>query len=149
MDFFGLPLHPLVVHAAVVLVPLAGLGALAVVLSSRLRARYGWLVAGFGVAGAASALAARLSGPVLLEQMSIGGPAIMTHQNWGLLTPYPAIVLAVSVPALMLVDRRRSDGRSAGAAFWLAAALTVAAALVGLVLIALTGHSGAVAVWGS
>lgn len=34
MDVFGLPLHPLVVHGAVVLVPLAALGALAVVSSA-------------------------------------------------------------------------------------------------------------------
>lgn len=149
MDVFGLPLHPLVVHAAVVLVPLAALGALLVTFSARIRDRYGWLTVAFAVAGAASAVAARLSGPVLLESLGGGGPAIMTHQNWGLLAPYPAIVLAVSLPALLLVDRRRTDGRPASAAFWLAAALTVAAALVGLVLIALTGHSGAVAVWGS
>lgn len=149
MYFFGLPLHPLVVHAAVVLVPLAALGALLVTLSTRVRSQYGWLVVAFAVAGAASVLAARLSGPVLLESLGGGGPAIMTHQDWGMLAPYPAIVLAVSLPALLLVDRRRRDGESAGAAFVLTAALTVAAALVGLVLIALAGHSGAVAVWGN
>ena len=148
MDVFGLPLHPLVVHAAVVLLPLAAVGALLVTFSARLRSRYGWLTVGFGVAAAVSVVAARLSGPVLLESLGGGGPAIMTHQYWGLLAPYPAIVLAVSLPVLLLVDRRRPEGRPSGPAFWLAAALTVAAAVVGLVLIALTGHSGAVAVWG-
>ena len=43
MEFFGLPLHPLVVHGAVVLVPLAALGTVAVVLSGWVRQRYGWL----------------------------------------------------------------------------------------------------------
>ncbi|QNP57125.1 DUF2231 domain-containing protein [Tessaracoccus defluvii] len=37
----GLPLHPLIVHAVVVFIPLAALGALLVVLSRRLRERYG------------------------------------------------------------------------------------------------------------
>ena len=149
MEVFGLPLHPLVVHAAVVLVPIAALGALLVAFSARVRTRYGWLVVAFGVAGAASALAARLSGPVLLESLGGGGPAIMTHQNWGMLAPFPAIVLALALPALLLVDRRRTEERPAGAAFVLSAALTVAAALVGLVLIGLAGHSGATAVWGT
>lgn len=146
MDILGLPLHPLVVHAVVVLVPLACLGALIVVLSGRARVRYGWLTAAFGLAGAASAIAARLSGEVLFGEIG-GSPATVAHRNWGLLAPYPAIVLAVALPVLLLVDRRRSGGRP-GTAFRLAAALTVAAAITGLVLIVLTGHSGATAVWG-
>src|SRR5689334_10532250 len=40
----GLPLHPLVVHATVVLVPLAVLGAIVVVLVPAARRRYGSLV---------------------------------------------------------------------------------------------------------
>ena len=50
MDVLGLPLHPLVVHAAVVLIPRASLGALAVVVSSRARERFGWLTVAFAVA---------------------------------------------------------------------------------------------------
>ena len=62
MEIFGLPLHPLIVHAAVVFVPLAALGGLLVTFFPRLRARYGWLTAAFGLEAAVSALAARLSG---------------------------------------------------------------------------------------
>ena len=40
----GLPLHPLIVHATVVFVPLSVLGALVVVLFPAARRRYGSLV---------------------------------------------------------------------------------------------------------
>lgn len=40
----GLPLHPLVVHATVIFVPLAALGALLMVFVGRLRERYAGLV---------------------------------------------------------------------------------------------------------
>ncbi len=49
-NLFGLPAHPLIVHAVVVLVPLVALGAVGVVLWRGLRDRVGWLV----VAGAAT-----------------------------------------------------------------------------------------------
>ena len=61
----GLPLHPLIVHAVVVFIPLAALGALLVVLSRRLRERYGGLAVLVGVVAAASGFAALLTGPLL------------------------------------------------------------------------------------
>ncbi len=62
---FGLPLHPLVVHAAVVFIPLAALGAVLVVLSARFRGRYGGLAVLLGAAAVVAAFAARLTGPCL------------------------------------------------------------------------------------
>ncbi|MBP8918642.1 MAG: hypothetical protein KBG85_02955 [Micropruina sp.] len=142
MDVFGLPLHPLVVHGAVVLVPLAALGALAVVSSAWVRSRYGWLTVLSAAAGAASAVAARLSGPVLAEQLSIGGPAFDAHQMWGLLAPFPAVALALVLPAALLVENRSRP------VWWLLVALTAISAVAALVLVALAGHCGATAVWG-
>lgn len=145
MEVFGLPLHPLVVHAAVVLVPLACLGALIVTVSGKARRRYGWLTAAFGLAGAVSAVVARLSGEALFA--SIGGSAAtVAHRNWGLVAPFPAIVLALAIPALLLMDRR-TTGRP-GTAFWIAAAVTAVAAVSGLALVGFAGHTGATAVWG-
>lgn len=142
MDVFGLPLHPLVVHGAVVLVPLAALGALAVVFSSWVRSRYGWLTVVAAVAGAGATLAARFSGPALAEQLSTGGPAFEAHQMWGQLAPFPAVALALLLPAALLVESRSR------AAWWTCVALTATVAVASLVLIVLTGHSGAIAVWG-
>ena len=143
MNFFGLPLHPLVVHAAVVLIPLASLGALVVVVSAWARERFGWLTVAFAVAAAGAAIAARLSGEAFA--LSLGGiePLIATHRQWGELTPWPAATLAILLPAGLLI---RSRSRAA----WVAAAvLTALAAVAGLTLVALSGHSGATAVWGS
>ena len=142
MDVFGLPLHPLVVHGAVVLVPLAALGALAVVFSSWARSRYGWLTVLAALAGAAATVAARLSGPVLAEQISIDGPTFETHQMWGMLAPYPAVALALLLPAALLSESRSRP------AWMVCAALTAVAAVAALVLVVLTGHSGATAAWG-
>ena len=44
MEILGLPLHPLIVHATVVIVPLAALGAIAIALMKWARMRYGELV---------------------------------------------------------------------------------------------------------
>jgi uncharacterized membrane protein len=143
MNIFGLPLHPLVVHAAVVLIPLASLGALVVVVSQRARERFGWLTVAFAVAAAGAAIAARLSGEALAQ--SLGGiePLIATHRQYGELTPWPAVALAVLLPAGLLIRSRSKPA-------WVAAAvLTAIAALAGLVLVALTGDAGARAVWGS
>ena len=141
MDVFGLPLHPLVVHAAVVLIPLASIGALLVVVSGRLRDRYGWLTVAFAVAAAGSAIVAKLSGEALAASLGVG-KLVATHQSFGELVPYPAVALAVALPASLLLQRRSVAG------WWIAAVVTALASLAGLVLVGLTGHSGATAVWG-
>lgn len=142
MEVFGLPLHPLVVHAVVVLVPLASLGALAVIASGRVRDRYGWLTVAFAVAAAGSSIVAKLAGEALADSLGVQS-LVATHRMWGELMPYPTVTLAVALPAALLVR-----GRST-AAWWVAAAVTVVAALASLVLVVLTGESGARAVWGS
>lgn len=146
MDVFGLPLHPLLVHAPVVLVPLAALAALLVAFWRAARERYGWLVVGLAAVAAASAVAARLSGEVFLESMGGGTPAAQAHSNWGLIAPFPAAALAVAVAVLVWLDRRPGGTRRLGPVF---VVLTTLAALASLVLIGLTGHSGATAVWGA
>ena len=147
MDIIGLPLHPLVVHAAVVLVPLAALGALLVVFLSGLRTRYGGLVVVLGVVATLSAFAAALTGPILTEDLGLTGSArIARHQALGTWTPWPVLVMALALPVFLRV--RRDSTKRAGPLGWLAGALTVAGALVALVLIGLTGHAGATAVWG-
>lgn len=142
MDLLGLPLHPLVVHAAVVLIPLAALGTLAVLVWRPARERYGWLVVAFAVAGAGAAVLARVSGEALSADLGGGGAAVAAHRAWGELAPYPAVALALLLPAALLL-RERSTGLR-----WASAALAGVGALAALVLVVLTGHSGATAVWG-
>lgn len=143
MNILGLPLHPLIVHVAVVFVPLASLGALAVVISGRVRERYGWLTAVLALVGGASAVVARLSGEALAA--SLGPiPAIEAHRAWGQWVPYPAVALALLLPIGLVIRRRPGESTLAWRLLAILIAL-VAIACLGLTL--LTGHSGAAAVW--
>lgn len=68
----GLPVHPLVVHAVVVLVPLSVFGLLLVVLVPRLRAPVGWLVLLLMAGASGSSWVAIQSGQVLA--LRVGRP---------------------------------------------------------------------------
>ena len=66
---FGLPVHPLVVHATVVLVPLTALVLLLAVLLPRFRAWAGWLPLGLAVVSTALAPISTSSGENLEHQL--------------------------------------------------------------------------------
>ena len=90
----GIPVHPLVVHAAVVFVPLTALGLIAMAIWPRFSARYGWLVVGSGAIAAFSSFAAKQSGEALEER--VGEPGF-DHADLGELMPIFAAVLLVAV----------------------------------------------------
>jgi uncharacterized membrane protein len=122
---FGIPLHPLLVHAVVVLVPLSVLGTVVIALVPRWRGTYGWLVvAASAVSFAAVPLTTR-SGNDLKESLSLGGPVlekVNEHQQMG-----ERVIWAVG--AMFVFN------------------LATVAALVSLVLVLITGHLGSTAVW--
>ena len=62
---FGLPTHILVVHAVVVLVPLAALGVVVIAVWPRARRRFGWLVLGVTAVAAVSIPIATSAGEAL------------------------------------------------------------------------------------
>lgn len=135
------PAHPLVVHLAVVLLPLAALGAIAIVLSSRARERYGSLVAVGSVVAAAATIGARLSGEALAGTTTATG-TLGAHMFWGLIAPWPAAALALAVIGLLLA------GRGSNRPLRLSlAVVTALAALASLAVVIVTGHLGATAVW--
>jgi hypothetical protein len=131
------------VHAAVVLLPLAALGALLIAVSKRARTRYGSLVVVLAVVATGAVVGARLTGEAL--NGGIEGTGILaTHITYGLLTPWPAGALVLTSLLLVLA------GRSKSRPFLLISAwLTVLSALVSLAIIIVVGHAGATAVWGS
>lgn len=135
------PVHPLVVHAAVVLLPLVALGAIVIVLWGRARDRYGSLVAVGSVVAAAATIAARLSGEVLAGTTTATG-TLGAHMFWGLIAPWPAAALTLAVIGFLLA--RRGTNRPLQVTF---AVVTVVAALASLAVVAITGHLGATAVW--
>jgi hypothetical protein len=144
----GLPLHPLVVHAVVVLVPLSALGAVLVAARPRWARPYGPLVAAGAVAAAVSAWVAQQAGNALLVERGLTGDAaerLEVHGRWGLYVVVLAIAFAIqAVASTVLAFRVGAGSRVQVATAWLAAALGVAAT----VFTVLAGETGAESVWG-
>lgn len=135
----GLPMHPLLVHAPVVLLPLGALGLLLVLVRRAWRERYGFLVGAALVAGAGAAFVAAESGEALAKR--VGVPA--DHSTWGDRLPLAAGALAVVALGWLLSTRRSAQSGLAKGLGALAAVLAVAV----VALTALVGHSGASAAW--
>lgn len=156
MEIGGLPLHPLVVHAAVTFTPLAALVAILFALVPRWRWLTRWLAAGSALVALLSVLAARLSGPELLERFAQVPPALQVHRERGELLVWFVLVFFVLVAVAAYTLGGSSpfpDGRGSreSVAPWLDRALPillVVAAVGVIVQVLLTGHAGSVAVWG-
>lgn len=149
----GLPLHPLLVHAVVVLIPLTVIAVFFTQFWSTARRRLGILtpLAALGVMVlvpitiAAGKSLAEVVGPL---------PAVQTHQRYGqMLLPWAIALFLVAVGQWMWfrwgVLRYRLPGNSlATAAPLLLAVVTVVVGVGTLVTVVLAGDTGARAVWG-
>jgi hypothetical protein len=150
----GLPLHALVVHAVVVLLPLTVLGAVAIALVPRWSRRFGVLV----VVGAVVSLIASYVAVESGEQLATRVGTPQAHFDIARWLPWFALVLLLLVGALWLIDRRadrddhrvgnRRDVAARTGGTKVLAALTVAVAVAALVWTVRPGDSGARAVWG-
>lgn len=140
----GLPVHPLVVHAAVVLVPMAALGVLLMAVWPSFSHRLGWLVAALGLVAAGASFVAKESGEALEER--VGEPGF-DHADLGDVMPVFAAVLVLVTVVLWLVDR---SGGEEGPRRGLRIGTAVVAALVALASlfwVYRVGDSGAKSVW--
>ena len=147
-SLFGLPAHPLVVHAAVVLVPLAAAGTVVIALSSRARRRFGSVVVALGIAAFAFTLLAESSGEPLEERLA-ESELVEAHAELGEAMAWFALPIAVSAAGLVVLDRRPGDERSGTGRPLMLVVATVAvlASAIGTVRIVQVGHSGARATW--
>jgi hypothetical protein len=142
----GLPVHPLVAHAVVVLVPLSALGVVAISLVPRWRERYGVLVLLLSTAALVMVPVATRSGERLQERIDAGGVVarqIADHQEVAELILWPTLAMWLLVGLLVLLTRRKR----AGTAVTLVAGLAVVAALLAGAAVVRAGHLGSVAVW--
>ncbi len=130
----GLPVHPLVVHAAVVLVPLACVGLILVVAVPTLREKYAVLVLIGLVVGTLCVLVAESSGVALAER--VGGPG--AHATWGERLKVGSLVTC-GLASAWFIGTRRVGARWVGALGVIASV----AAVVTVALTVMTGHSGA------
>jgi uncharacterized membrane protein len=142
----GLPVHALVVHFVVVLVPLAAVGMIAVAVRPAWRRAYLPLVVAFAPIGLAAVPVATRSGQHLKERLHAGGivaKQIHDHEQMGKLVIYPTIALWVLAVALLWLDRRDGSKR----ATTVVAVLGVVAALAAAAQVTVAGHLGSTAVW--
>lgn len=148
----GLPLHPLVVHGAVVLVPLAGVMAVIIAIDPARRARWGRLVWLLAAGATVASFVARSSGTNLshAEFRKAIPKAVAAHETLGQTAPWLALALLGGVTAMLLLDMDRNRRSSIGSAL-LPSILSVVVVLVAMtasVQMLWTTWSGAEARWG-
>lgn len=156
MEIGGLPLHALVVHAAVVLTPLAVLVVIAFAVWSRYRWLTRWPAGLLLLAALASVLVARVSGVALTEDRPELAPLVTVHrERANVLTVLLVVLVVVAAVALWALPGPSALASGRGARESKAVVLdrvlpvvVVAAALAVLVAVVLVGDSGARAVWG-
>jgi uncharacterized membrane protein len=148
MEINGLPLHPLVVHAAVVFGPLAALAALVYVLVPRWRDRLRWPMLVLVLVATGAIWTAYLTGQNFRNSEDFFtqgalGDKIDKHQRLA-----QKLRLTTSGFAIVAIMAAWFHTRTGVVRIVLSVLLAVAA--VGtLVLTILTGDAGAQAVWGS
>jgi hypothetical protein len=170
----GTPAHPLLVHAVVVLLPLAAVCAVALALVPRWRRKFGWPVLLLTAAAAASVFPAQKAGEQLRDYLAARiapaplDPAIIKHTELGNdLLPFAlGFLLAVIFlfVAGRLADREHTavrdrtepaEGEEPAAPVsraWrrvavIAAILVIATAVATTVEVVRVGDSGSQAVW--
>ncbi len=134
----GLPLHPLVVHAVVVLLPLMALLTVVVAVRKDLRDRFSWWVVAANVGIFLITLVTKEAGESL--QKSLGGQVAQEHGQLGSVLPWFALFLALASAGTAVANRNKALGP-------IAVVVSIIAAVAAVVWTVRTGDSGARAVW--
>ena len=147
-ELFGLPAHPLVAHAAVVLLPLAALGTLIAAAVPALRRQYGPAALVVALAATLAVGLAQTSGEELEESVD-ETELVEEHAEQGeTVLPWAialSVVAAAAAAAPVFERRRRGvSARSVTAVLLIATLLAGAGATWTVVDV---GHSGARATW--
>ena len=155
---FGLPIHPLAVHATVVLVPLAALALLAHVLLPAARRRLGIVTPVLAVVALVLVPISTQSGEQLQHRLPQSGLVEQHAQLADGMLPW-TLALAGMAVAVYALDRVRAragaGGVDTGSGGWatrravgLVATVLAVVAVVGLTQqVIRVGHSGATATW--
>ena len=151
----SLPLHPLVVHAAVMLLVLVPLLVLVSLFWRGLRNRLDWLLPVGAIAGAIAAFAAEVTGYQLVPLLKQGSVLVAKHAELGQTGPFVASVFAIATIGWWLTSSEVMKNWVEAKQPWLrrgriplvASILMAIACVVMLVIVVLIGDSGATAVW--
>ena len=151
----SLPLHPLVVHAAVMLMVLVPLAVLVSLVWGGLRNRLDWLLPVGAIGAFVAAVVADRTGQDLVGQLKQGSELVAKHADLGEKGPWVAGVFAVATIGWWLTSSQVLATWVEARQPWLrrrpiqlvASILMAIASIVTLVVIYLIGDSGATAVW--
>jgi hypothetical protein len=157
MDINGIPVHPLLVHAVVVFVPLGAASAILYAVVPRWRWLLRWPTLLLALGAVVFTRAAVLSGISLKNQKhftGVLGDRIATHQTWGQRLEWSVWVFAAVavfavwvLPHVMPLVGREDRVSPRASLVTVATVLLPIAAVVVLVLAVITGDAGARAVW--
>lgn len=149
-EILGLPAHPLIIHATVVLTPLLAVLATVYALLPRTRAVLTWAVIPLAVVVPVAVLAAKESGEELKEGRFASVDDVLARrltEHEALATPLLLGAVALGLVALVRVYvSSRVDGLPRPVGTVLSVLTVVLAAVVGYYVLR-AGHTGAIAVW--
>ena len=140
----GLPLHPLLVHSAVVLVPLVAIGALVMSYLPSFSRRHGKLILILAAIAQVSVFLAKMSGEAFSEILDKN---VGKHAELGEIAPLVTLPMVALIYLRWRMDRAGSSIGNVVIRRLTSVALVVSS-LASLIVIFLVGHSGASSVWG-
>ena len=141
--FLGLPVHALIVHAVVVLVPLTAIGAIIMVCSTRFSRRFGILFVLVSGLSFFLAFVAKESGEQLAKR--VGSP--QPHVEVGARMPLFAFALSVVLAIFWLFDRGIPGNRTRPVWLWVLGVVVILVAILATIWVVRVGDSGAQATW--
>jgi hypothetical protein len=154
---FGVPAHPLVVHAAVVLVPLAALAFVTLIWRERWRETYLLPIMLIALAGAIAAFVARETGESLEELARPTGESLGDHPEQGDLAFVFSALFGFGCAATYILYEFGYELRDRFGALErfrlpvpdevVAYLVTLPLAFLAVLTLVLAGHSGAELVW--
>ncbi len=144
--FNGLPIHALVVHGVVVLIPLSALGIIAMAVRPAWRDRFGLPVLALSVISLVMVPVATRSGKELKGRVNASGVVaeqIERHETMGERVLWPTLAMVVLGIVLYVLHRAKRTG----ALINVVAALAVVASVGAVAQVAIAGERGSRAVW--
>jgi uncharacterized membrane protein len=140
----GLPLHPLVIHASIVLIPLVAISGLVMSYLPSFSRRYGKVTLVIAIVAQLSLFLAKVTGEAFQEILD---KDMGKHAELGEIAPFVTLPMVALIYLRWRLDR---SGASVGSA-WVRRLTSIAlivASLASIAVIVLVGHSGAESVWG-
>jgi uncharacterized membrane protein len=140
----GLPLHPLVIHASIVLIPLVAISGLVMSYLPSFSRRYGKVTLVIAIVAQLSLFLAKVTGEAFQEILD---KDMGNHAELGEIAPFITLPMVALIYLRWRLDR---SGATVGSA-WVRRLTSIAlivASLASIAVIVLVGHSGAESVWG-